>query len=267
MRSVRLITAILGCLSWTWIAGCTGDSPMKPQDGKQETVLSPETRVITGRDGLSLYEIDGTRYIFTIRGVYPLFNKGDIIVGWQKGGYVRRIEGTRRAGGRLIIDTRSVDLAHAVKHGTIDTMVNVGFGSASAAFDAEEGKDPPVPASFVPGVAANGGGIVLSDLVLRAGSDQRQAAVFIENGRVRFNPDIVFDFQITVNRINKLRIAASGTLEFDCDALVVVDADTELSGELLIASVTRRAILYMGPVPVVADITYDLSAGFEVSSQ
>lgn len=260
-----LAALIVGAAAALGLVGCGRHSTTAPQESRQMTIVWPTPRVVTDADSLSLVDLEDSLLVFDMQGSSPGIAPGRVIVGTERGGYLRKLVSAEIRGSRLYMKTAPARLTDFVMFGAIDTVIETGFGSSMSREAAVLGAASADRVRLAPGVSLAGSVIDLSGVVLYSGEvDGANINVAIPTGQLIFNPDLTVRLAIAGHSVNELRADASGRLDLSFDATVETSDSVELSREIPIASFSRQVILHIGSVPVVETITVSIVAGFRI---
>jgi DNA-binding beta-propeller fold protein YncE len=258
-RAILLAGIVLAAGPAVFVAGCGKDTPTEPSQEIPDAHIACNVHVIDEGSGISLHHIEGAAYIYTIVTHAPPISIGDIVVGTDLGGYIRRVTSVERTAGQLVLQTTAACLTDAVISGGIAFTIATGFGSPSSTGmnDLER---------CAAGATLAGGGIRISGLTLFDGEiDGIPASIAIDEGYVEFNPELFMRTIIRYRSISELSSVAQGLLTFDCDLSVDVPRAAEISGEMPLASAKQTFIYFIGTVPLVALVELELSIEYSFS--
>lgn len=187
-------------------------------------------------------EIKKGIYRFSVNGDAPAFGKGDIIVGEQGLGFLRKVKKRTDSGSELVVNTAPATLEHLFYSGNFNLALNLAGSQRYKTLDL---------------------GYELSDHVLY----NKKGALLVANGHLEFESDLHLNFSFTESRIDsflfKIRNAAVNTeLQLTAEArkaISIVEATSTLTG------FKKRSVVYLSAgrlqIPVVVEVTTD----FEVS--
>jgi len=201
----------------------------------------PETGVV--KDGLVVVDdvpqlnvaaVEEDAVAFTTSGASPI-QVGDIIVGSDKGGFLRRVEAVSETKGGVLTQTSKASLAEAIDFGmlfqdiefTTQDFINAGLIG-------------------VDGVAT---------IVDLSGKDIYRdygIAVTVARGTLECVPEIYLAASWNGFRLSRFNMQTSGTAILNFDVQVGVDDQTTLRFETdLIPPITQPFATSIGPIPVV----------------
>ena len=270
--------------------GCGKQSPTEPGSGRLFPLISPHTYVITEGGEHSLLDRDGSTFIVRSAAGAPGIGVGHIIIGADRGGFIRRVISVREAMGALALETEPAALTDAVIVGTIDTTIHLGAGSSRLRSGASPPTIPPIgtrtrdlpvrdaltaahgapraphPNLIAPGATLSDEGLVLSGVsLLESGTGDRRSTIVMTDGFVTFDPAVETGFTIRARSIDRLFARAEGLLRFRCDLSIDIPESIEAAGEIPLASFSANFVRYIGAVPVAGVVTLHFTAGYEVS--
>ena len=258
---LRLIT--LAAVGIAFMGGCAEDSPTSTDP--YGTKISTKAVVITGSEGISLYDIIGSTYIFRLTGHAPDIEKGSIIVGTEEGGYIREALSVDRVDNRLIVETKAASLTDAVYSGRTDTLIH--FGSFQTVVN-DSRSSSRMSSRGAPIGSSGSIRLNLSGLTLYSGMRGGVTVdVTILEGSIEFDPELSVGIGIRDRTIEEFQAIAEGTIVIDTDVSVYVTGEIDLSYEIPIVSVRQTVVHHIGSIPIVEDIELIFSAGFVLSSR
>ena len=269
-RITFLVALVAGCAG---VAGCGEDAPTGPRGAGAAVEIAGDVFVVDEKTGLSLVDAADTLLVYDVLGRMPAIPSGAVIVGTDRGGYIRRVRSVVADGNRLLIGTAPASLADAVITGELDATTSIGLSGSEEAVRSDESH---FAASFADrgelveaarGVSVSGGGLDLSNIVLFSGESEGAAlAVTITAGRIEFAPAIDLSMRIADYELRRFRVNAEGNLRLGCGVRVEASGRIRNSLSAPIATVRKTIILNIGSVPVVGIVTMSFVAGFDVSS-
>lgn len=261
-RITFLVALAAGCAA---IAGCGADTPTQPRSEGSGARIYGDVFVADETTGLSLVEAGDSLLVYDVLGLMPAIPPYAVVVGADGGGYIRRVRSAVVSGKRLYVRTMNAVLADAVKDGTLDAAISLGFSGNGGAARGAAIRGELVEVAR--GVSVSGGGLDLSNIVLFSGeSGGVSSSVTITSGRIEFEPEIELSMRIADYKVHRFRVNAEGDLLLGCNARVEASGQIGISGSVPIATVRKTVILNIGSVPVVEVVTMSFVAGFDVSS-
>ncbi|MDH3206037.1 MAG: Ig-like domain-containing protein [Gemmatimonadota bacterium] len=236
------------------------------------------------------------RFSYVGSGSPPTFRVGDVIVGMQGLGFLRRVRSVSVAGTEMTLETDPALLGDILDEGefgfNVELLSGGGTGGtggpAGAAFGPVRGLGPDLVnvtygdlwTRTAPGVAAgvstSGFGVDFSGFdVCKYFKDNNPAnscpTVIDEfkfpNGTVTFNPS--FDFGSTKNAegdFTEFHGIATGELSTDIAVSLGAKVSTSFGGEATIADFGRIIYLQVGAIPVVLHAEMEIKAKFEATA-
>lgn len=195
--------------------------------------------------------------------------RGQVIVGTQGGGFLRRVTDVTSSGTRLTVRTTPAALTDVVRSGGFRGTTRVSLtGQAAGAMspDSPSGRitwQAPQIASAAAPVTIRNGEILLNDVELY--NDGAGTSLKFTDGRVKFEPDFSIDFDVNGGAVNRLEASATGTMSFDGNyQLQLARYATGLSGEARLFGITQPFFTYIGVppfgIPVVGTLSLDFTA-------
>lgn len=174
------------------------------------------------------------------------FEVGDIIVGSEGGGFLRRVLGINDSGGSIGVDTEFVTLAEAIEDGVL---------SGEVQFTPEDFAKAGAPLVKANDIAIDLGGTVLYN--------KDGLSVTIVNGTLSYAPEITLDAVFADHKLQSLKTYSSGPMSVNMDVKVQATKPVTLAYETTLWTISKPFVFYIGPVPVAG--TASLSFPFGVS--
>lgn len=227
-----------------------------PDDEDPDEVIVTDDAVVVEAETTPLDRVLGDTLVFQLSDSSPEFRSGDVVVGEEGEGFLRRVVQVDVDGNEAVLITESASLVDVIEQGTLEES-----------FDLEAAQKGALEWSVIetaPGVEADALvlAIELDDVELPS---NELVDVKLTNGGAQFSPDIDFDLGIRRGELTDLLVAASGTFELSMD--LVLDASDEVSTKDSISLATFQAqpiTFFIGFVPVVIVPTLEFVAGYEV---
>ncbi|MDP7022610.1 MAG: hypothetical protein QGH30_09725, partial [Candidatus Krumholzibacteria bacterium] len=116
-------------IEWGSIEGCDSPEPSNlTLDGggsitflgeyQADEVISEETVVLNENSGVTVAEIDSVQIVFDCENIDDLpFSVGDILVGEDEGGYLRRVSSVETRRSQVVVQTEEATLADVIEEG------------------------------------------------------------------------------------------------------------------------------------------------------
>jgi hypothetical protein len=260
VRRLSLFALLIGGLSLGLVACDSGGVGSDPEEN--ETAISDKTVVVDSSDA-SLQQMRGDTLTFSLSESAPDFESGDIVVGAESGGFLRRVTAVEIDGNQATLQTEQASLVNAVESGELSESFDLSGSQRKNQGRLKRNGWKAVRTAKGVKAKANELGIELADVTVSEDAESEIEVVFT-NGEASFDPAADFDIEIGGGSIEELRIAASGTAEFSTD--VEVAATNTLSKENSTTLATFRKppiVFFIGPVPVTIQPTLDFVAGYE----
>lgn len=175
------------------------------------------------------------------------FEVGDIIVGTDGGGFLRRLTAIDESDGLLTTETEFVSLAEAIASGTLD---------ASVAFTQDDFVKSGVPLAKSSEMTIDLSGITLYS--------KDGVTVSISSGSLTITPTLTLKAVFSDNALTSLKALTEGDVTLDLNLRVQATGqlDNEISWETdVIPPITKPFIFYIGPVPVVGTASLRIPFG------
>jgi formylglycine-generating enzyme required for sulfatase activity len=258
--SIRLAVALLVGLPWL-IAGCGEDNP--PPTGPPpapEIIISDDAVFVDEFEDVHLVLADSTSLRFAYSGSPPALAPGQVLMGSEQGGYLRRVTSVETQDTLVIVETEPAALSDVVEEGTI--RINVLLDPSSG-----QGlrKGSPELKNAVPGVALTSDGIDFSGTVLfDGGAGGQNLRVVVENGSVAFVPefDLECEYVLGWPPVRSFHAIANGDFDAVLDIAATATGGLEFRREIRLGEIWFPNVAIAG-IPGVADIFVAFDAGFE----
>lgn len=222
-----------------------------------ETVVADETVVVDSADA-SLQSIDGNALTFQLTGSAPDFETGDVIVGEEEGGFLRRVTEVTTEGDQATLVTEQAALTDAIEKGSLTES----FDLSSSQRQSQRWKAVRTMRGVQP--KSTELGIDLGNVSLSSqGID-----VTLSNGGASFDPTIDLEVDIGTGGVEQFRLAADGTVAFNTGIEVVANAGVGVTVDTSLATFEKPPITFsIGFVPVTVQPTLDFVAKCDLGTQ
>ncbi|HIJ72910.1 MAG TPA: SUMF1/EgtB/PvdO family nonheme iron enzyme [Candidatus Hydrogenedentes bacterium] len=194
-------------------------------------------------DSLFRYSI---QFTYTGNGHVDI-HPGDVLVGTQEGGYLRRVLSVTQNGQLVVVTTEPASLVEVLKEAHLSHTIR--FSGDDFA-----------------GAAKEQGTAVSLDGVLLGSEDSFLVAL---SGAIDFAPEVELEAQISHSSLEYFRAAAVGPFALDVD-MVVSSAAGALASEETVLLTTQKTFEFMaGPIPVMgtADLSYEVHVAGEIDGE
>lgn len=223
MRYASLWASVVLALGSVYLMGC-------PETG----VLDDGLVIADNVPGLEVASVTETGVAFQTNDVSPV-QVGDIVVGSDKGGFIRRVDAVNETKGGVVTQTSKASLAEAIDFGLLMSQLQ---------FTTQD---------FVnAGLIGADGKLTIIDL---SGTDIYRdygIAITVTNGTLECVPEIYLAASWKNFRLDTFNMLTSGTATLNFDVEVAIDDQTELRFETdLIPPITHPFATAIGPIPVV----------------
>ncbi len=251
-RALTGLAAVSLVFSSFFMAGC-------PDDG----VPSDGLIILDDLPDINLKAIfDDMMSFFT--GADSPFQVGDLVVGSDAGGFLRRILALGESGDNIFAETELASLAEAIEQGLLLKDVDITTQDF-------------IDAGLIPA----GGTVTLVDLSGTSIYQDYGVNIYIATGTLECTPDVAISADFEDNELETFALTVSGNLDFDFDVAAAVDEGYPLSFETdIIPPVNVPFATSIGPVPVTGTVglrfpigvvgTFEgdtsVTAGFDVNS-
>jgi hypothetical protein len=225
-----------------------------PPSEDSETLLADETVVVDPSEA-PLERIQGDTLAFQLTNSAPDFESGDIIVGEDQGGFLRRVKRVTTEGSQSTLVTEQAALTDAIEKGSLSESFDLsGSQSQSRRWKTVRTMQGVQPKSTQLGIDL--GNVSLSS----QGVD-----VTLSNGGASFNPTIDLEVDIGTGGVEQFRLAADGTVAFSTDIEVVANAGLSSRVDTSLATFKKPPVTFsIGLVPVTVQPTLDFVAQCEI---
>ena len=223
---------------------------------------------------------------FAVSGSAPSIEVGDVLVGAEGAGFVRRVTSLTAAGSTIVAQTEAASLEDAINSGSFEGTLQLDFtaspsrvvprgnivsrvGSASGeATEVVWGK--PHLMHALPGVNLSKRGITLDgvDLCnnLLKGKCPSWLDMDIKSGDIDFAPALAIGASYGFSGIQDFHAIASGTLSADILPSVDASASFSADGEVRLLTIGVPFAFLVGPIPVKGTVILSVFAGFTASA-
>lgn len=262
-KHLIIIAVILFGLFYLFIS--CGKYPTQSDSPYGEIILSNNLKVIDNMNGIELYNVDSPRITFTfeINNYYTDSIKiGDVIIGTDLGGYVRRVTRITIYPQRLELLTEYATLADAIISGGIDTTLYLTLGTGPA----KRGANFEL-ISAAKGVSISKQGIDLSGMTLFTGiTEGVNVDVKVIDGSISFNPKVEYGFGLNSKGLDQFHTFVSSTLNYNYNLEISANGKFGMIGLINLAELKHTSIQMFGTVPILEVVSLKLDIGFVVSA-
>jgi alpha-tubulin suppressor-like RCC1 family protein len=177
-------------------------------------------------------------YRYAYSGTAPTIDSGDLLVGPEQGGYLRRVTAAARSGNQLALATTAADLSDALVSGTVhdSTLIGPAALRTGAGIPRPTGTTAPARLTVTDLSVINVGGVRL-----------RATRALLE-----FSPSVTRSMTFVQGQLTDLRVGVSGTMKLDIDFIAsyaLADAHGAANLPLLQAAPIPLPTLFI-PTPV-----------------
>lgn len=246
------------------ISSCSDDTTRPPQS---VTLISEETVVIDEDSDISVTSIVSSLIVYDASQGDPEnlpFEVGDILVSDEHGSYLRRVASIEVSGDSVLVQTEDAALAEVIVEGGFNWFGPLEFDLSMSMQKGEVGYVH--PALNMSNIHASSGlSFSLDGLGIDLGSG---AEIEVQEGSFLFEPSLDIDGEFD-HGIQEFHAVASGDLDFNILAELVLTASAGVSGEIeLISDLPASAPIHIqvGWVPIVIYPEFDLLLGAETSA-
>jgi len=202
----------------------------------------------------------------------PGIEAGDVLVGAQGGGFLRRVEAVSIAGDLVTANTVGGALVDVVEEGSFGVTVPMSLNTpASVAGSGGRATQwgPPVVTYMSPLVQASASGFQLTGNLCETIPGVTCPATIkelgISDGSIDFEPDLNISGSIVGGKVAAVELIGSGTLTFSGTLGIDISGALGLTEKGDLVKVTRWFLSSIGPVPVIGRVTLKLTLGIDLN--
>jgi hypothetical protein len=233
--------------------------PTEPEP-EPETIIAENVVVIEEGGQVILEGVDSTAYHYSFTGTPPDIQTGDVIVGTDDLGYLRKVTSATIEGNSMTIFTDSAALTDAIVRGSMQTNIQLNLENALGLGGQSEVKI----IYLAEGAKITQDGLDFSGLslsLLDSVSNVIGTMVFT-NGYFNFESDLDIGFEIENARIEEFHAIASGEVDVNIDIDITFNGITAHGDTILATFQFPAIIVWVGTVPVVIVPTLEVIAGY-----
>ena len=244
------------------LPGCDSN-PVPPENSNGQIVISNETYIVDDDEDVTFVEADSTSITLSYVGVPPDIEAGDILVGGDDGGYLRKVESVAVDSAAVVAQTSQATLSDVIEEGTLEYQAVLDPWRALRERGALEG----FKNNTVPGVSISDHGWEFSDVEL---FDDEIGGVDLEvllNGTLHFTPDFDLGAEYGLfSGITEFHTIAEGSIT------LLLEASASMSGALAFGDTVdlfQPIVVGAYPIPrlpLSMDVVMGVKAGFTVTS-
>ncbi|UCC45011.1 MAG: hypothetical protein JSU65_03555, partial [Candidatus Zixiibacteriota bacterium] len=223
-------------------------------------LVDEDVIVIDEQEGVSLESVVGSSYTFTFSGLPPFIGAGDVIIGTEPSGYLRRVISATIIEDEIQVFTTSAVLNEALINGRADTAFVMEIGEGGLAEDGG-----PLP----DGVYIENGRLRLENVQIFSGEvGSATATALITEGEIAWEPQITHDINMQYGSLARYTAAAEGEMAFSFDASLQTNGPALLVfGETLeLAHLTYSRVQMLDWFPVCTDYMLTFTAGLRFNA-
>lgn len=252
-----------------------GTGQLKVRSGV--TVVADSTQLSLVSD--SAERAAGLYRFQVVQGSPPAIKEGDILVGGQDGGFLRRVTSVSTSGNIVTAQTVQAALADAVQDDSFQTQVSLGPGTTTPSAQSAAGVvwGRPRLVSKARGVSISDGGLSLDGLVLidgqvcsASGSDCADVSLSLPSGEVAFTPEVDVGGKIGFYSIDEFHAIASGDLSYDLTMALTASGTFQAKGETPpLAEFEQPFVVPASPaggLPIFGFVRLEFKAGYTASA-
>ncbi|MEZ4361371.1 MAG: hypothetical protein R3B48_14390 [Kofleriaceae bacterium] len=245
MRTARLARGLATLLAASLAVGC-GLFELPGSD-----IVTDETQLPESDPSLQTTEVAPDRVTFTYDHAADAkrFSAGDVLVGGQGGGYLRRVQRAEASGNTLVVHTENAVLTDALANQHVELSITPAATKAA--------KRTLLDLTGKVLVDTDVGGVPVKITVVR--------------GTAELEPTIDFALDIAKRKLEHLGVTMKGTLTLSLDVQVEVGGTVTLAQEVDLSGPGANLYTYpfvfplptpIGPLPVAGTLELEAFAGF-----
>lgn len=196
---------------------------------------------------------------------------GDVIVGVQDGGFLRRVTRVTRQGDVLELVTTQADLAEAIGEGSFERAIPISFNTLPGPTTsvARYTLGAVQVENLASGITLGSTGLDLNNLTLfnapvcASGQTRNcpQVKVGIQTGRIGLNSNLELGASVSFSGVNSAFVRLDGTAAFTMDGFAELTGGARnVSWSRSLGSVSRAFVTTAGPIPITGKVTTELVA-------
>jgi hypothetical protein len=196
-------------------------------------------------------------YRFQVRSGALTVQAGDVLVGAEQDGFLRRVTAVAWSGDTLTLSTTPAALSDAVISGAFEVATGVApGGGATTQRAAGVQLGPTNAAALLSGVALSTGGLALNNTVLHdgqlcSGSACATVRIVVDSGFIAFNPGISIGGTISDSKLTEFHALTTGTTGLKAAVSVDVGGSLDAGIDTTLAVFTKWFATAVGSIPVV----------------
>ena len=201
MKNYFKKSALLFAVALILLVSCSKDDGEKTPVAETKPVLKDNVKIIDATNlelDLTQTQLDAGVYQFTATGTIPTIASGDVIIGEQGEGFLRKVTSSIVNGNTITLQTTQGSMTDVFKEGGFDfnlDMTDMQNRTSSSGFSYT------IPSSPI--------------------YQEGALSIILNNGQVDFNPNWFFDFDFDETGINSFEISAkNATLNGDFTAQI-----------------------------------------------
>jgi Tol biopolymer transport system component len=271
LTSVVLLGLTASCSSDS--DSLTGPSPVpEPVIIKDAAVVVDSTALVLLSD--SLERVSGTYRFRVVGNSAPTLEAGNVIVGAQGPGFLRRITSVSTAGDVITLGTAQAALTDVLERGSFQTTVQLttpaGSPRAVSGGSADVRYSPLQADYLADGVTLAAGALSLKDTdlckELLNGNCPDWVKLTIPEGSITFEPGLDIDGSIKNGAIETFHTIATGALSLDLSVKAVATKEFTTEGDKKLAEISKRFAALVAGVPVVGKATISYTVGYKATA-
>jgi Tol biopolymer transport system component len=201
----------------------------------------------------------------------PEIEVGDILVGIQSGGFLRRVETVSVGGGLVTTTTSDATLVEAITDGAFQTSVRLGTDDAIIPLTPGLGGlvyDRSQVTYLDPNTVLTPSGISFKGDLCNSGAVQcpvgLRGRLILPQADIDFTPDFDVGGSMDNGEVADFHAIATGSLSMDAEVNLGSAGGVNFTGSRSLVTITRPTLFSVGPIPVAALIKFQLKLGFTV---
>jgi uncharacterized protein (TIGR02145 family) len=198
-------------------------------------------------------------------------NLGEVIVGQQGNGFIRRVADVQKNGDEWYLTTTQGTLEDVIDEMVLNDSLVIVVNGPEPKTAKVNGQDVPIEIIHqAPGVAfKSGGGISLSNTVLvdkQVGDAQIHA--MIDAGSISFNPTFRREMNISLFQgLKYLELSAGGEVTMSCGLVVSASNDFNFNPDPINLLKFKIGPIMLGPVPMIITMGFDVGCALGFNAE
>ncbi len=258
-----LAIVIAACAAMIWLPGC---GTVRPEEDSDEFVVSNETFDVDANSNLRVTDLQDDGIVLAYEGAPPDLEVGDILIGSENGGYLRKVHSLSDNGSALSIQTSRATLEDVILQGTLEFQETLDPWSLLK----RSGKLEDFRASMPEGVTLTSSGWEFDDVDIVneeiGGVDVR---ITIDEGVLLFTPDFELYCRFGWNGLKEFSTIATGQVDMVLEASASVSGGFSHSDDVELVPPMIVGVYWIpnpAALPIYMDVAMGVEAGYVISA-